>query len=706
MSRWDALRPERRNYVPHESFAPRRFSAKKLEVRTPDASLNWQRQVNTLNEALNEENETNVNNALERLEEILDSGSEIQRTSAGDAIMSLTTSAFRVALPKRLKLASRILSEIKIVLTNRQVRQCVDNLTNTSEPKRIECLARLVSVAYRQMPAEETANGLVGNMFLPVLENRDPKECVVAVLNALQSLVDDSLHASALLAPLTLDISEQGQEDTLTNPLRCRLMRALQALLTNNIYSHAVCTCLIRVIKASNPGGDKTEVDLSLLEPFFAGEARQQTGEARQSKAFELLTLVLKTYPSTSTGLSGLFIGEDRPPSAQSTCVHCQHQTTSPLLDLLHDGSDDRIASAIPCIQELLMTMPLNLWLGVQSRGIQHFGRRASRALMRLIRIVQCRVKQRPSLMPAFCPLMEVILTRIPYEGNASDELTCEAICLLSLMSSVLRRRTKCPELVACFEGSMGGRPQPQGGFSDMPGPMRLWLSSEASHEFCEYLWSSLESRTNARWVALQIMSALSCSLPSFVSKDNATFERFKQVIKTHMSHDSAPIRLEGAKIFGAFLAGRKERNEGIGTNEAIAILSSSIAWEMLQDPRPQFRTWGLNYYASLLSDDWLLVSERSRQDERPCFQQQVEAVFAHCTLPDEANNGVRSTACRCIGIICTQYISARNRDQGEFRIGDEAAKEFCVATSKTLLISLQDPNAAVRSMVRPENML
>ncbi len=200
--------------------------------------MEWQRQLAGLSKALNEENQDEAFIFIEKLNAIHDSKPALSPKSAGDAVMVLCSSDSLVAEEKRLELACRILVNRKVLLTNHQVKQCVDSLTDCQEPCRIECLSRLVLVASRQMPAEETAKELVANLLLPAIEYPSNKRNVLVVMDALHCLASDPLHASALLAPLTLDISAAGQEETLTNPLQCRLLRALQSLLGNKLYSY------------------------------------------------------------------------------------------------------------------------------------------------------------------------------------------------------------------------------------------------------------------------------------------------------------------------------------------------------------------------------------------------------------------------------------------------------------------------------------
>lgn len=239
-----------------------------------------------------------------------------------------------------------------------------------------------------------------------------------------------------------------------------------------------------------------------------------------------------------------------------------------------------------------------------------------------------------------------------------------------------------------------------------MPVPMQLWLTAAASQDFRDHLWSSLESRTQSREDATHIVCAIVRSLPSFVLGDEATWEKCRRVIVEHTKDSSFRIRLDGIAILEKLLAGRMEKNDLKGQSGAFALFASSIAWEMLKAEKPHFRTTSLNCYASLVSDDWTVLCKHSVDGERPSFQEHVNAVLSHCMRPKEANAGVRSAACKCIGSICAQFLSEGCGDTEDLAISDEVSLEFCRATCEALSVSLQDPNTEVQGKVSPAHSL
>ena len=710
MSRWDALRPERRECK--SSWSSR--NPVRITAATNDGD-EWLVQVTKLQEAL--ENEGEVKTTLERLNKMIKSETDIPAKYLGDAVATLTSNAGSLA-PARFELACLILSEKTVLLSNHQVNKCVSSLVSSKDSPRIQCLSRLVLVASQKMPAEDTAHEVVGSTLLPVLEegNHD----ISIVLDALLCLLKDPLHASALLAPLTLDVTDQGQEQSVSNPLRKRLLRALQPLLSNTpLHSRETCcACLNVIVKASSPADDIAEINLSLLEAFFVEAIRcaERSGRTK-SEALELLRGILKTYPTTGTVFSKLLIG-DRHGSVQSNgaaCPRCRFQPTSPLLDVLHNANDERLF--LPCIQEFLQAMPLHLWLSRRPSApvLQNVGQRTSDALVRLIRVVQCRVQQQPLRLAAMCPLILVMLSRIPYSDD-NNILTHAAIQLLTSTTRVMvscRRRN--PELVQCLVESMGGRTRPQGDLTPMAVPMRLWLLSTTSFDFREYLWRSAELMDDARKDSMQIISAMARTLPRAILLDPECMERFQNVVRDHSMNSSYQVRLDGVVLLEQLLVGRAELEGAQTVDESIALFSYSIARNLLNDEKPQIRTASLNCYEKFLTEDWVMLS--TVQVENCCdgVRQHIEPILSKCVRPNDVNReegepnaGVRAAACKSVGGICTQYLATSMRhhkmpDSAETSVckfSDQEVSLFCGSVCDALLVFLEDSNKGVRSTV------
>ncbi|CAB9520853.1 expressed unknown protein [Seminavis robusta] len=139
-----------------------------------------------------------------------------------------------------------------INVTNLQAGHCLQGLIHSRccihrdmEEKYHECCMRILICLAPQLPAEDTAHGMVGHILLPYLESNlhtlsclespveDNSMRVELSFQAIQSLLQVKKHASALLAPLVKDVAPNGQETYQINPLRKRLFHVFQTAIQN-----------------------------------------------------------------------------------------------------------------------------------------------------------------------------------------------------------------------------------------------------------------------------------------------------------------------------------------------------------------------------------------------------------------------------------------------------------------------------------------
>jgi hypothetical protein len=94
----------------------------------------------------------------------------------------------------------------------------------------IEPLAMWVGSQVNHLPAEKTAQEIVAQVLLPFLESKPTTSArlVISIHQALSALLQHSKHASALLAPLVQDVTAEGKERKIINPLRPCIFALLQ----------------------------------------------------------------------------------------------------------------------------------------------------------------------------------------------------------------------------------------------------------------------------------------------------------------------------------------------------------------------------------------------------------------------------------------------------------------------------------------------
>jgi hypothetical protein len=267
------------------------------------------------------------------------------------------------------------------------VSQTCQVATLTQEARRLIChfLARFLrdAATVAHLPAEETAQQIVGKILLPLISQQAPaKEPVMTipssspgesvtgqlridVLQAIGTVLDSAKHASSLLAPLVQDVAEDGSEQHVVNPLRQQLFASLQQHLLDSLpgnmssKSAEVCTspqlqdctcqCLIKAlnaahkVKAGNISNDmkksdtstSTDIDLIAMENIACRMLLSNKVQDMRLLAFELAQALIKYCPDVSAGLGSTLLAARTPrfqqqhtsrsvPSQEQCCPLCQ----------------------------------------------------------------------------------------------------------------------------------------------------------------------------------------------------------------------------------------------------------------------------------------------------------------------------------------------------------------------------------------------
>jgi hypothetical protein len=396
---------------------------------------------------------------------------------------------------------------------------CNSGNTSRTDPVQIESLARMVTACVGTLPpAEQVAREVVHDIFLlfllhdssdlsvvPIATPRQHQQqhqqhvkVQLAVVGALHSLLKDSKHASAIMAPLVNDVTADGAEDQVANPIRRGMFQALQQQLlqwtTTSDASNSsldtrlteqTCECLAKALKEAkridgtkhHAGIAETDVDATVLRQFLSHtlimtgvvastattgtlatttpQPAAATNSRLQRLALELLLSLLQRHPeSASTLATLLLLTNDTTTTVPAALVgyrNCvcsrrcgYHSGTLPLLQLVHNGSTDPRESilAIECTAGLVHGLPLTLWLRDDRRVLQSpstFRQQVSQSLVTVIGITRCSlVRADDRVMEALLHLARVILLEIPYSNDNKEDIQKSALDLVELIAIVL----------------------------------------------------------------------------------------------------------------------------------------------------------------------------------------------------------------------------------------------------------------------------
>lgn len=204
----------------------------------------------------------------------------------------------------------------------------------------LRCLALVVKSHRAFLPSEETARIVVGDTFLPYIENdllrrsiaheevssHSSKRTYGCVCETMKGLLIDPKHSSALLAPLVNDICiDDGKEEQSTNPLRTRLLGAFGKSLarmdvgseeeqTETCYALATAIQAIEMLDSSiavipTEGSNIVKSTESFIfEVIKATEGPDEPPtkyplQILKSAALRLLKGLISLYPGDVTGL-------------------------------------------------------------------------------------------------------------------------------------------------------------------------------------------------------------------------------------------------------------------------------------------------------------------------------------------------------------------------------------------------------------------
>jgi hypothetical protein len=599
----------------------------------------------------------------------------------------------------------------------------------------VQCLTRLMKASMKYLPAEETAHGVVAQVFLPRIEvSTYDSLTVVSILQALTALVADSRQASALLAPLVQDVGLDGKEEQVFNRLRRQLFSTLQRRLLVGeevLIRQEACRCLAQTLVAAHrldgyhhSSSTKRDVDMGGMERFLVEILSKPTNENNVVgvqplllPALDLLRVLIKIHPDASAGIGTkvLVAPKRQMGGARETeaCAVCSKHPCAfvPLIEMVHSCSDDVdvavVAISTFCLADLIETMPLLKWLGGPKKMTRYntssFGQSIiDDSLEIIIEVTRCRFLRPPVMaIDSLSRLAKVIFAEIPYQNErlvtVASKLWASLIELVYMPDKSHQVKITAAEVIV---DSMGGRVTPQGHLTPMCIPAQVYLSN-SSTSLLNRIISSIESNDGRFQQSTEILRGMLRTRPKTAHVD---WDRLHMILLRNAESDSKGRRLSSLQILEGLVLGRKDFGDDTEddlTTASIAIAVDSILRKTRVDPNAQCRSLSFQSYAGLLARDWIAIGNAGSG-----LIIHVDTILGHCgkrhdqeTTRGEPNANVRSAACKAIGEFCTQcLVSTENR--ADVLWDDEAFIHVSRRVLETMLESLEDSNASVRCMV------
>ena len=370
--------------------------------------------------------------------------------------------------------------------------------------------------------AETVAQKIVMSMFLPCLEYIDNGsntdipvfrqkggfsgiKCVI--VETINALLKNQKHSSAMIAPLVIDISSEGDEKLRTNPIKVKLICVLQTLLfRTNFKSEAdvvtkLAQCLNTLIDADislsnkniyneskiNMRSMKSLNVIGMLRHIYEilQKSRRQYEEHCLVATLSLLAKLAKAFPQETSSQWHLFLSE-----ANWNALATSFTSPVPVEFVYNRYSDQIRICAINSIICIVESIPLRLWMGRLSKSnrthkmsARYIGDRISSVLATLMDVFTYEISKglTEEVLDVVLTFVELALRKIPFENN-------EKVCLsaaLRLVNACFRLHwdevkhtisTKDKRIVETIVNLYAGVESKQGHIIPIPLPVMLWL--------------------------------------------------------------------------------------------------------------------------------------------------------------------------------------------------------------------------------------
>jgi len=627
--------------------------------------------------------------------------------------------------------AALVLRFRSLVLVDTDVAATVANAAPTTASI-LRCLDAIFIKLGGILPAEETAERVVRPLFVPILElasssgitGDDEQSCrqalcrslLPATMGCISSLISQKRQSSAILAPLVLDITLDGDERQVDNPLRLRLLSLLQGLLlSENGESILASTCgcfsdilgaiysIDRGNKARGKGSGKEATDINvasvarrirtLLERSdnAIGGNGEEGGGALSNLRIDILRLLsslARAYPKAVAGQWAFFLEETMlaydPLSSPLKSASSGPSASSPLLvTFIQSGNSREKVAAMEAAKALLCAVPLKLWFGLSSRrdgrrtftGTTSLASRVTKAMGQLLAALKSAVSTgqlaSDEIVVETCTIVEVIVQTEPFLCDESlalalaDLLDTLRILMIKRLSNSGSRDTIPVVIIRAFIKGTGGTINPKGDLIPLSKPVEKWLIRAENQEFLFRLFSMLvgadgnTSNALVREEAGTLLMLVLRMAPSILSTGNDsgwTPHLFSSAVQSLLGDNDPKRRQLGLQFVRHYVQGR---NDFLSEDRSPFVCEAfgSVLLRALGDTNAGIRSSSAATYGLFLRSDWAILLEQSSDHFQHLLQMCVgkDASRTNKTYEGESAAGVRSEACKAIGNMCSE---------------------------------------------------
>ena len=601
----------------------------------------------------------------------------------------------------------------------------------------LQCTSNFIQIKRfaESLQGEETSNFIVRSIFLPILEQQTWTEFSqrnkfwMLLLKALFTLIRQHHHASALLAPLVVDVSENGEEELRPNPLRLRLLSALLDILldehTTPEASGVCCNILATVLDVisyiSGQSGRKIKskddtlqyVDVPAVARKINLLLQVSEGVANENieSALKLLSAISRGFPQAICGYWYLFF----PESTRGVALSTVSRGPPPLLILMKSNMPSVIRrNAILTSKDLLKSLPLHLWLGI-SIATQRIRYSSSRTLSDRVRSAMTilidnvirEIRERGpdvEIIAAFCSLSISIVTNVPI--NSTDgAILSSATKLVQLFGDLYTEKIYTADSYPFADfilASLGGIETQAGSITPLPLPTEMWLEQRRSLlPLLAGTFNDSSIKTKVRLQNGKILAQILRMAP-WLAEDNFVTE----VAESGLASKESKIRHCAVSIILHMLHGRKvltklKRFEQKDWTFIYDLLYKQV-YSALSDLTIVVKIDAIKSFSFLLGSDWdeldRISNERSNGINNSFLFVEALLDLAEKGYGDSAkkSDDVRAASCKTLAHIVTSIL--RHKEGQKSSINTAYMCQHIADTMITVLSA--NVQASVKCMV------
>eukprot|EP00985_Skeletonema_marinoi_P015830 scaffold8277_cov153-Skeletonema_marinoi.AAC.6 len=481
------------------------------------------------------------------------------------------------------------------------------------------------------------SHGAVECIYLLLLgtNDSDPTSATMVQPKAFQA----SKHAAAMLAALVVDVMPDGRETQRVNPLRLRILRAVNAcwrwscesihqnmkdpnMPTAELEMSLRCMTVTLItmhalergkVQSRQSRGDTSEMDVSAIARDIKTLLAIEELNTFQPQLLRLLTSLCLAYPVSTANQWHLFL--DKTCSAQSFLLSTVEEGTLALKRKDFDtASWALLPDAVQTVSSLISSIPFTNWIGGDGRPSTRMngGNFACRVRNAMI-----------TLMTSLTNLITAVKDSISEGGSYSVESHFELIMMQS--SSVAGKLcillpfndnnnaflAPAVKLVQCagdiFVLSARALESKRGdhtllsssmvhfshvvtaindGGASISVPVKHWLSDASSYDFIGILLNDSYSEptlSSSSKCKLEMLTSIAKSAPWSITREPFNLASFREICANLCSvQNDTSRRLLGVKLIEAFIVGRKAyviecTSERIQHNMELAVVPESF---------------------------------------------------------------------------------------------------------------------------------